>query len=99
MIHDLETTIQLPDEEDVEVLIDFTVESWGSPGTGPSWNHPGDPPEGPEFEITKITRCDSDEDILQIIFGLSIEYYRKIDDLVAERIYELDVDRSYYPDY
>lgn len=96
MTHDLETTIQLPDEEDVDVLIDFTIESWGSPGTGPSFSHPGDPPEGPEFCITKIVRCDSGEDITKVVSDDPM-----ITDAVVERIYEIDESRGglSYDDY
>lgn len=88
--HDLETTIQLPDEEDVDVLIEFEVSSWPYAGTGPSWNHPGDPPEGPEFDITKIVRSDSGEDITKAVIDDPM-----VTDAVVERIYELDQDRGY----
>lgn len=90
--YDTETTIQLPDEEDVDVLVEFTVTSWGSPGTGPSLSHSGDPPEPPEFDITKVTRLDSGEDITR---SLTNEWSEQLYNIVAEEIYEIDGSRGY----
>jgi hypothetical protein len=96
--YDMETTIQLPDEEDVDVLIDFVVTSWGSPGRGPSWSSPGDPPEPAEFEILQINRLDNNLDITDEAKELSKEYWDKIVDLVFQRVCEIDEDRTYGPD-
>lgn len=95
--YDMETTIQLPDEEDVDVYIEFEVTSWGSLGCGPSLEYPGDPPEPPEFDIIKVVRADTKEDITSTIDGLPREYQRKIDELVFERVCEI-AEESYYDD-
>lgn len=90
--YDLETTIQLPDEEDVDVLIEFEVHSWGSPAVGPSFNHPGDPPEPAEFDITAVVRSDNGDDIPG---PWSLATW----ELVADRVYEIDQERGYGYDY
>lgn len=98
--YDLETTIQLPDEDDVDVLIEFEVDSWGSPATPASWNYPGDPGDGPEFGITKVTRLDNGEDITRTIVDLPSAWAEKIGDIVLQCIYEIDQDRGYgYDDF
>lgn len=102
MTYDMETTIQLPDEEDVDVYIEFEVTSWGSPSCGPSLTYPGDPPEPPEFDIIRIERFYADgenapgEDITHIFNTLSEEYHQKIWELVFQRVCEIEQDRSYY---
>lgn len=96
MTHDLETTIQLLDEEDVDVLIEFEVTSWGSPGCAPSLSYPGDPPEPAEFYITKVIRDGAD--ITTEIDALPDDYRQKIEHLVFERVCEIEEDRAYGPD-
>jgi hypothetical protein len=96
--YDMETTIQLPDEEDVDVYIEFEVTSWGSPGCGPSFSSPGEPPDPPEFGITKVVRADNNEDITNLVEELPREYQQKIDELVFQRVCEIDEDRAYGPD-
>lgn len=93
--YDLETTLQLSYEDDVEVLIEFEVMSWGRPGVRPSLHHPGDPPEPPEFEVINIVRTDNGNDIIKT---LTDDEWDKIHDLIYERIYEIEEDRSYGPE-
>lgn len=93
--YDMETTIQLPDEEDVDVLIEFEVTHWGNGGTPPSLEYPGDPPEPAEFYITKVIRDDDGRDITTEVDALPNEYRRKIEDLVFDRVCEIDEDRGY----
>lgn len=94
--YDMETTIQLPDEEDVDVHIDFNVTYWGSPGCGPSFSSPGEPPEGPEFEITGIFRLDDDTDITDNFYKLDDKIKRKVYELVIERIFEIQESQDDY---
>lgn len=94
-IYDLETTIQLPDEDDVDVLIEFEVEYWGSPGCGPSLTYPGDPPEPPEFYITRVLRSDDGSDITTIVDALPNKHRQKVEELVFERVCEIAEDRYY----
>ena len=89
MTYDFETTIQLPDEEDVDVCIWFEVTYWGHPGSGPALEHPGDPPEGPEFEITKVVRLDTKEDIFFAVCSLPDKWWRPIEEFVYNEIYDL----------
>ena len=96
--YDLETTIQLPDEEDVDVFIEFEVTHWGSPGCAPSLSYPGDPSEPAEFYITKVIRDDTDADITTEVDALPDEYRRKIEELVFDRVCEIDEDRAYGPE-
>lgn len=78
----------------LEVGYEFTyvVESWGHPGTAPSLSHPGDPPEGPEVEITGAT--DEDGDVYE---------WEDFDDTekakVLEAIYEELAETDYDQDY
>lgn len=92
--YDMETTIQLPDEEDVDVLIEFEVTHWGSPGCGPSLSYPGDPPEPAKFYITKITH--DGVDITTEIDALSDKWREKIEDLVFGRVCDIAEDRDSY---
>lgn len=103
--YDMETTIQLPNEEDVDVLIEFEVTHWGSPGCGPSLSYPGDPPEPAEFYITKVARLDGskeaaqlddDRDITTEVDALPDEWRQKIEDLVFNRVCDIAEDRDSY---
>lgn len=94
--YDMETTIQLPEEEDVDVHIDFEVENWGSPGSAPSLSYPGDPPEGPEFYVTKVSRLDNDTDITDQFEALDDKARQKVEELVFERICEIEQSRDDY---
>lgn len=96
--YDMETTIQLPDEEDVDVYIEFEITSWGSPGCGPSLTYPGDPPEPPEFDIIKVERLDNNEDITDEVMNMSDADLQKVYELVFQRVCEIDEDRAYGPD-
>lgn len=101
MTYDLETTIQLPDEEDVDVAVDFEVTHWGSPGCGPSLSYPGDPPEAPEVEVLKIVRLkDWSKENEQVIplDSLTEEEQNKLYEAVMERVYEIEQDRGYDDD-
>jgi hypothetical protein len=40
--------------EDFIAEVDYTVTSRGHPGTLPSLSYPGDPPEGPEYDVNTI---------------------------------------------
>ena len=93
--HDLDTTIQLPLEEDVDVYIEFEVTSWGTPGSGPSFYHPGDPPEPVEFHITKVIRDDNEADITAEVQALPDEWLRKVEELVFLEVCEINDDRAY----
>lgn len=93
--YDFETTIQLPDEEDVDVSIEFEVTSWGSPGVGPSLSYPGDPPDPPEFDIIKVERLDTGADITDKVEALHDEWLRKVYDIVFQRVCEIGEDHSY----
>lgn len=95
MTYDLETTIQLPNEEDVDVYIEFEVTHWGSPGCGPSWSHPGDPPEPAEFNIVKVTRLDTGTDITSTVEALPADWLRKVEELVFNKVCEIDESRGY----
>lgn len=98
-VYDLETTIQLPDEEDVDVLIEFEVTYWGAPGSAPSLSYPGDPPEPAEFYITRVVRADDDRDITTEVDALPDKWRQKIEDLVFDRVCEIAEDLDYGPDY
>lgn len=37
-----------------EILVEFTVTSWGAPESGPTYSSGGEPAEPPEIEIDKI---------------------------------------------
>lgn len=95
MTYDMETTIQLPDEEDVDVYIEFEVTHWGSSGCGPSLTYPGDPPEPAEFNIVKIKRLDTDADITDAVESLSSAELQKVYELVFDRVCEIDESRGY----
>ena len=86
-------TLQLPNEDDVEVLVDLEIHSWGSPGTGPSWNHPGDPPEGPEYDVLKITRQDNGEELW--LEDLPQDIQDKLQESILEDIEEAQSDPDY----
>lgn len=90
--YDLSTVINLPDEEDVEVTVDFTVDSWGSPGSAPTLTYPGDPPEPPEFTITKVTRDDTGAEV-------KLEDESILYDAIFDRISELDNEPEIFLDY
>jgi hypothetical protein len=94
--YDLETTIQLPDEEDVDVYIEFEVTHWGSSGVGPSLNYPGDPPEPAEFYIAKVVRLDNEKDITSEVDALPEKSRQKIEELVFNRVCEIAEDRDSY---
>lgn len=57
---DIEWTLDLGSAGEVDVLIEYNW-SGGHPGTPPSLSYPGDPPEPPEIEFTKITMLNSGE--------------------------------------
>lgn len=40
--------------EGKELLVEYTVTSWGAPESGPSYSSGGEPAEPPEIEIDKI---------------------------------------------
>lgn len=97
--YDIETTVTIDDKE-VDVLVDYTVTSSGSPGCGPSLTYPGDPPEPPEFEINSIT-FESEGIEGKIEWEkLSQADQGRIDEAVYEAIYEHDNEPDYpEPDY
>lgn len=97
--HEMETTINLPDEEDVDVTIEFRVDSWGRAATPPSWNHPGDPPEGPEYDIISVVRADNGDNITAVFETMTEAQQQKVWDLVVEEIGEIDSDRGYNDDW
>lgn len=88
---DLETTVTI-DGEDVDVYVEFTIDSWGNPGCASSLTYPGDPPEAPEFSITKIVREDINAEIT--LPDESVLY-----DEIFERIYDLLDEPDYPEDY
>jgi hypothetical protein len=94
--YDLDTTIELASGEEVDVTVDYTVESWGSPGCGPSLSYPGDPPEPPEFGVDKITTIKGDEEIK--LEDLPEATKTKLQETIYERICEQAADDSYGPD-
>jgi hypothetical protein len=78
------------DSLDLEIEVD--VSSWGSSGSGPSWNHPGDPPEPPEYEITSVT-----VDGVKLDPPLTQEETQTLDEHICLAIAE-DDDDGYYPE-
>lgn len=86
MSYDFETTVQIDDVE-YDVTVTYKVTYWGSPGSGPSFSHPGDPPEGPEFDIESIETTDG----TQINWDNLSEFdQNKIDDGIYEAIADHD---------
>lgn len=89
---DIELTI---DNTDVTATVEYDVTSWGSPGSGPSLSHPGDPPEAPEFEINSIK--------YQLEDGWALVEYDDLTELQREKLDEaiyLDIgERDNEPDY
>ncbi len=43
--------------QEVEYQIHYEITSRGHPGRGPSLSGPGDPPEGPEWELTSVEQA------------------------------------------
>lgn len=90
MSYDIETTVTLAGEE-LDVCIDYTVTFAGSPGSGPSLSHPGDPPEPPEFEINSISF-----EREGVTGEIEWEQLSKADqERIDEAIYEAIYDRQY----
>ena len=79
-MYEFETTITV-DDEDVDVTVEYNVTYWGHPGTGPSFSHPGDPPEGPEWDLVSI----QDEHGNSIIFN---DLDEPVKELIDEQITE-----------
>lgn len=96
--YDMETTIQLPNEEDVDVYIEFEVTNWGSPGCPPSLSYPGDPPDPPEFNIIKVERLDTGADITNEVEGLPDKLRQAFEETVFDRVCDINDDRAYGPD-
>lgn len=88
-----EYTIDTPDEDDVDVLVEYVQTSAGYAGCGPSFHHPGDPPEPPEFDITKVTRLDNGDVVV-----LTAEAMQKLEEAVLDKILEAEDDYP-EPDY
>lgn len=66
-MHSLSTTVDLPDEDEVDVTVEFTIDYWGRPEISPSFEHSGREAEPPEFTIKRITRDIDGEDITQLV--------------------------------
>lgn len=92
---DVTVRITYGDEDNLEVLVEYTVTYWGYPGSGPSFSGPGDPPEPPEFEINKIT-FEQEGQVGEIDWD-TIE--REYQDLIDEAIYEQLAEGPPEPDY
>lgn len=75
--------------------VEVKITSYGSPGTGPNFHGPGDPPEGPEFEIETIT-IDGNAETVEALykkhkeklgpFAVSPGYDQFFADLVYDKI-------------
>lgn len=93
-----ETFVTLSDIEDV--LVTFTIESYGNHGSSPSWNHPGDPPEPPEFEIVSLMTPGTDLDGPYAILFESLTGSEKenVVEAVLLAIGEIEQEGFYYED-
>lgn len=80
--HDsFEWTVDTLEEDDVDVLIEYIQTQASYAGCGPSFSHPGDPPEPPEWELKQVTRLDTAEVLI-----LTTEAQQKVDDAILEHI-------------
>jgi hypothetical protein len=59
MSRDTDTTLEI-DGEQIDVTVEYDIDSYGSGGTAASLTYPGDPPEAPEFTVSKIYRIDNE---------------------------------------
>lgn len=80
--------------EEVDVTVTYAVTYKGYAGCGPSWNHPGDPPESPEFEILSITRDDTGESV-PVEFGTESD---SLQEALVQHIWE-DQSEPDYPEW
>lgn len=95
---DMYWTVELLSGEEVDVHVDYEIDSFGYPASGPSWNDPGDPGSGPEFSISKIFRLDDDTEIKEEeVKPESItKLNERINELICEEANDPDDD---YPEY
>lgn len=87
----------------LEIEVEVKITSHGHPGTGPSFSGPGDPPEGPEFEIGNIT-ITGDPDTVDAQYkamrakleamGAKPESIVSFDQFFADQIYERITDQA-----
>ena len=91
--------------EDFLAYVEYEVTYKGHPGTRPSMSDPGDPPEGPEWNVTNIILCRGDsgdegppyEVPAGAMFNVLANLTR-VDDAIIEAIQESRYDR-YRDDY
>ncbi len=86
-------------DEDICVLVDYTVTSWGAPETGPSYASGGEPAEPPEFEIDKIVAAEDGNEIEFIWDNLSDKDQLTIEQAIYERLAEGPDDDYDPPEY
>jgi hypothetical protein len=81
----MKTTIVIL-ENSLDVEWDYTITSHGSPGTSPSLNYPGDPPEPPEFDL----------ELIEVTMGTDklgenpLEIPKWLESLILNDLYERD---------
>jgi hypothetical protein len=84
-------TRDLGDEGDLEIAVDVDLKMTfkGYKGRGPSFDHPGDPPEAPEFELIKMVTLEG--------YTLTREEQDKAYDIAVDMaIEDMDNDRYAY---
>ncbi len=80
------------DEPDIEIEVEFTL-TGGHGGSAPSLTDPGEPPEGPEFEVVSAAFDDGSD------AGLTPEEEAKVMADVFDRLGDFDSGDDYYDDY
>jgi hypothetical protein len=88
-----------PDEEDVDVLVEFNDLELGQSRLRTFiLPIPAIRLKGPEFDITRVIRLDSGEDITSQVHALTGKWQKDIDDIMCQHVGELEQDRIYDPD-
>lgn len=64
---ELETSVSLRDEDEVDVVVEFKVYYWGAPEINAGFEHSGRPEEPPEFSIRRVTRMNNGEDVTKLV--------------------------------
>ena len=96
MTNEVEVCMTIADVDCI-VTVEFKITHASHGGTAPSLSYPGEPPEGPEWEISKITLTRDAPKVEDQIALECPDWLREAieeSDRVADAICEFEADRS-----